>query len=114
MEAAYDEKILKTYWQLLIMPLLFVPYSYLNSNVIVKWLGCGCPKPDEFGNIIDSFNANDFTSAFWNVTALIVIIISLFNMRYLSNRLSKLVYMLLISAGSIFLAMKFYYLMQWN
>ena len=109
------KKIIKTYWQLLIMPVLVIPYSFLNTNVIVKWLGCGCPQIDEQGNIIENaFNANHFTLIFWNVAAIAVIIISLFNMRYLNKWYSKLIYVLLIAAGSIFLAMKFYYSMQWN
>ena len=109
------KKIIKTYWQLLIMPVLFVPYSILNNKIIVNWLGCGCPKIDEQGNAVSStFNANHFTLIFWNIIVLIVIIISLFNMKNLTKWYTKFIYVLLITVGSIFLAIKFYYAMQWN
>ena len=109
------KKIVKTYWQLLIMPVLFLPYHYLNTKVLVDWLGCGCPRLDEQGNeIINNFNANDFTRIFWLAMALIVIAISLFNMRNFAKWHSKLIYILLIAAGSIFLAFEFIRLMQWT
>jgi len=109
------KKIVKTYWQLLIMPVLFLPYQYLNSKVIVEWLGCGCPLVDEQGNeIVNNFNANDFTMLFWSVVALIVIIISIFNMRYLIKWYAKLTYILLIAVGSVYLVMRFCDLMRWK
>ena len=109
------KKIIKTCWQLLIMPVMFLPYHILNTKLLVDWLGCGCPKLDEQGNeIISSFNANDFTLIFWIVAAVVVIIISLFNMRNLAKWYSKLAYILLIAGGSVFLAFKFHTLMQWR
>ena len=109
------KKTLKTYWQLLIFPILYIPYSILNTNVIVKWLGCGCPSFDENGQAFENtFNANSFTSLFWNFIALVVIGISLFNMKHLTKWYYKVIYMMLIIAGSIFVAFRFYYSMQWN
>lgn len=36
---------------------------WANQQLLVKWLGCGCPVIDEFGNMVeDNFNANDFTA----------------------------------------------------
>ncbi len=60
----------KTKLALFLPFLLFVafpiPYARLNKAFIVKWLGCGCPKIDESGNMIDSyFSANSFTALFW-------------------------------------------------
>jgi len=109
------KKHIKTYWQIIIFPALYIPYSFINTKVIVKWLGCGCPKIDEHGNMIaNSFNANDFTLIFWNIIALIVIAISLFNMRNFTKWHYKLIYILLITAVSFFIAISFYYSMQWN
>ena len=109
------KKILKTYWQLLVMPALFFPYQFLNSNVLVDWLGCGCPRLDEQGNeFVNSFNANDVTRIFWLTAAVAVIAISLYNMRNFEKRSSKLIYILLIAAGSILLAFEFIRLMQWS
>jgi hypothetical protein len=109
------KKILKLYWQLLILPALYIPYHILNTKIIVKWLGCGCPQLDEHGHdVVNNFNANDFTMIFWNVVALIVIAISFFNARKLSKWYYKLLYIIFIVIGSFFVSMKFYYSMQWS
>lgn len=51
--------------------ILLIPYSWLNQEIIVEWLGCGCPVLDEFGNMVENkFNANDFTRLFWFFIAL--------------------------------------------
>ena len=60
---------------LLVPPALFpglhTAYSWLNRNFLGPWLGCGCPKKDEFGNLLEcQFNANDFSCIFWFVAAL--------------------------------------------
>ena len=76
------KKIFRRYWAVLIFPALYIPYYLLNQYVIVKWLGCGCPQIDENGNTItNNFNANDFTSIFWSLIALAVIVISIINMK---------------------------------
>jgi len=92
-----------------------MPYKLLNEKVIVEWLDCGCPKLGPQGEIIESgFNANNFTLIFWGATALSVIIISLFNMKQLTKWYYKLIYIALIAAGSTFVALQFYYSMQWR
>lgn len=109
------QKIIKLFWQLLLFPVLCIPYHLLNQFVIVKWLGCGCSKLDNEGNMIDQyFNANDFTLIFWCVIALTVIAISLFNMRKFARWYSRLLYIVLITVGSVFVAIQFYYSMQWR
>ena len=109
------KKVVKTYWQILIFPILYIPYSILNTKVIVKWLGCGCPTIDENGQTMkNTFNANTFTLFFWGIIAFIVIVISWFNMRNLTERRHKLIYMISIVAVSIFLAFLFYYSMLWR
>lgn len=108
------KKFFKLYGQILLFPLLFIPYSYLNSAVIVKWLGCGCPQIDEYGNvIISSFNANDFTRLFWAVIALIVLIISLFAMKHIHKGHLKALYILSILCICFFFIYFFSLFMQW-
>ena len=109
------KKFFQRYWQLIILPALYIPYKYLNKKVIVEWLGCGCPREEAQGIINERyFNANDFTLIFWSVISLVVIIISLFNMRQLSKWYYKLIYIVFIAVGSIFVALQFYYSMQWR
>lgn len=49
------KKFVKTFIWVLLLPLLFLPYSILNSEVLVEKFGCGCKE---------GFNANDFTAYF--------------------------------------------------
>ena len=50
---------------LLLFAVLLIPYSWLNSAVIVDIFGCGCPQVNEAGEIVHpTFNANDFTLLF--------------------------------------------------
>ncbi len=71
------KKVLLLAAPVLILLILFYPYGKLNSEVIVKWLGCGCPQIDASGNINTSvFNANDFTSLFWHGSALLLTALS--------------------------------------
>ena len=108
-------KLFKLYWQVLLFPVLYIPYSFINHKVIVKWLGCGCPSIDENGNAVFSkFNANDFTFLFWSLIALAVIIISAFNMRKIGKLNYKMLYSLSFIAICIFLVLTFCASMQWN
>lgn len=78
--------VIKLISPVLVFPVLFIPYQLLNSEVLVKWLGCGCPKVDASGEMIyDYFSANDFTAIFWLIIAVCVTILSGF--------LSKIVFM---------------------
>ena len=109
------KKTLKLFWQLLLFPLLYVPYRILNEQVIVKWLGCGCPRLDENGNMITNrFNANSFTLLFWGLIALAVVIVSVFNSAKIQKWYFKAIYITLISMASIVLALLFFYSMQWR
>lgn len=108
-------KLFKLYWQVLLFPILYIPYLIINQEFIVKWLGCGCPSVDENGNsVFSKFNANDFTFLFWSLIALTVIVISIFNMRKIEKLNYKVLYLLSIIAISIFLVLTFSASMQWK
>lgn len=110
----------KTVIILLIPVLLFfvlvVPYKYANQELIVDWLGCGCPQIDESGNLIENnFNANDFTRLFWSVITIIAAVISVF----LSKRIPKemlwlrILYVTAVIAVSLGISSMFYQSMMW-
>lgn len=110
----------KTVIILLIPVLLFfvlvVPYKYANQELIVDWLGCGCPQIDESGNLIENnFNANDFTRLFWSVITIIATVISVF----LSKRIPKemlwlrILYVTAVIVVSLGISSMFYQSMMW-
>lgn len=73
------KNIFKLSCPVLVFPVLFIPYAFLNSKVLVEWLGCGCPIIDASGEMIhDYFSANDFTGIFWFVIAVGVTVLSWF------------------------------------
>lgn len=102
---------------LLLFAILIIPYSWLNQQFIVEWLGCGCPKVDELGNIIQpDFNANDFTSLFWFFISLCVAIFSVI----LSKRIPKnkmwirVIYVTAMILVSLLFSYHLCKLMMWN
>ena len=54
---------------LAVFVVLYIPYSFINSNFIVDWFGCGCNP---------GFNANDFTRLFWSAASLGATVLSFF------------------------------------
>lgn len=102
---------------LLLFALLVVPYSWLNQNFLVDWLGCGCPQIDEFGNIYEPvFNANDFTACFWLAIAVIATIVSLFPGKRLfpDSILFRILYTVIVAAISLWIAWCLWRHMMWN
>ena len=100
----------------LLIFVLVVPYKYANQELIVDWLGCGCPQIDESGNLIENnFNANDFTRLFWSVITIIATVISVF----LSKRIPKemlwlrILYIAAVIAVSLCISSMFYQSMMW-
>ena len=96
---------------------LYIPYSWINQQFIVKWFGCGCPVIDEAGNMIqNNFNANDVTALFWLFISICVTTISMF----LSKRISKekkwfrILYVVSMFLISLFIMYHFYQMMMWN
>ena len=103
---------------LLLFFILLVPYSYVNNEMIVDWLGCGCPKVDvETGEMIhDYFSANDFTSYFWLAVSLCVTVVSAFLTKRLpKNKIwLKILYVVLMLAVSLFISSQFTKVIMWN
>jgi hypothetical protein len=102
---------------ILLFPLLFIPYWWLNSEFIVEWFGCGCPKVDEFGNMIDSyFNANHFTFLFWLFISACVTVISIF----ISKRIPKeklwlrILYIAVMLVISLLITRQLCHIMMWD
>lgn len=73
---------------LTLFPLLFYPYSLVNSRVIVNTFGCGCPVIDSGGNVTQKlFNANDFTACFWFAVAVGTVLLAFFqSKKVITNR----------------------------
>lgn len=103
---------------LLLFAILFIPYSWLNSAVIVEVFGCGCPQINESGEIIHpQFNANDFTLLFWLFISLCVTAISvLLSIKKLpSNKIwLRAIYVVSIFVASIIISYSFLQLMMWK
>ena len=102
---------------LLLFAILLVPYSWVNQQFIVDWLGCGCPVIDELGNMVENnFNANDFTALFWLFITVCVTVISMF----LSKRIPReklwlrILYMAGMFAISLFISYQFIQMMMWK
>ena len=102
---------------ILIFFVLVVPYNWANREFIVDWLGCGCPKFDETGNVITpDFNANDFTALFWSLISLCTTVISIF----LSKRIPKeimllrILYVVCVLVISLLISYLFCQAMMWN
>ena len=102
---------------LLLFAILFVPYSWVNQQFIVKWLGCGCPISDDFGNWVENyFNANDFTALFWLFISICTTVISVF----LSKRIPKekmwfrVLYVVGMLAVSLLITYLFHQMLMWN
>ena len=102
---------------ILLFFVLVVPYKYANQEIIVDWLGCGCPQIDEMGNLIENnFNANDFTRLFWNVIAVIATVISVFLSKIIPNRvfILRVIYVLSVFVVSLAISYSFSQSMLWN
>ena len=103
---------------LLLFVILIGPYSWLNVNLLVDLFGCGCPKVDEFGEIIHpDFNANDFTELFWRFISLCVAIISVILSIKLISKNSlwlRVLYIILMFVLSLFITYILCQSMMWK
>lgn len=109
-------KILCLVLPILLFFLLFIPYSWANSEFIVDWLGCGCPVLDGNGNAIENnFNANDFTACFWLFVSVCATVMSVFLSKLLPKGKIwlKILYVSGVFAVSLALSHWFYQSMLW-
>ena len=84
----------------------YIPYSFINSQFIVNWLGCGCTP---------GFNANDFTRLFWLVYSICVTVISFFvSKQHLSKVWLKVIYVICMLAITLCLSVPFCQSMMWK
>ena len=85
---------------------LYIPYSAINSKLIVDWFGCGCNS---------GFNANDFTRLFWFVASVIMMILSfVFSKKHLHKIWMRVIYALCVLAITFALSIPFCQSMMWK
>jgi hypothetical protein len=112
-----NQKISPAYlvFPVLLFPVWYIPYRWVNENFIVKWLGCGCPTVDEFGNTVSAaFNANDFTALFWGAIAILATVLAVvFSKKLLQGGL-RVLYIVGVFAVSAGLAYWFTQMMLWR
>ena len=105
---------------LLLFVVLVIPYSWVNQQFIVEWLGCGCPVIDEFGNLVENtalyFNANDFTAFFWSFISLCVTIISIFFSKHIPKEKMwiRVLYVVGMFLVSLLITRQFCQMMMWK
>jgi len=102
---------------LLLFAVLLIPYSWVNQQYIVKWLGCGCPQIDELGNIVLSdFNANDFTALFWLFISVCATVFSIFLSKQIPRTKIwlRILYIIAICVGSLWITHQFTQMMMWK
>ena len=101
----------------LLLIICLVPYSWINQHFIVKWLGCGCPTIDEFGNLVENrFSANDFTNMFWSLISIISILLSILLSKkiFKGNLIFRVLYIISIFVISISISYQFIQMMMWK
>ncbi len=111
------KEILILVMPLLLFAVLLTPYSWVNREFIVDWLGCGCPTLDSNGNMIESrFNANDFTALFWVFVSLCVTVWAIFLSRRISKNMMwmRAIYIIAMFAVSIAISYNLHQQMMWN
>ncbi len=100
---------------LLLFAFLIIPYSWLNQEYIVEWFGCGCPKIDSNGNMIEGyFNANDFTALFWLFVSVCATVLAWFLSKRITKTWLRVIYTVAILIISFFISSRLHQLMMWN
>ena len=104
-------KVVKLFWQLAILPILYIPYRILNETVLINILGCSCSTDGIGREVID---ANDFTKLFFSIVVIAIIVISVYKVKSISKLSFKVIYMISIVCICIFIANIFYQSMLWK
>lgn len=100
----------------LVFSLLYLPYSLLNSAVIVEIFGCGCPTVTTDGSATRAlFTANDFTACFWFAVAVGTVLMAFFqSKRVVTTRIPlRVLYLTGIAVMSLAFMLVFNRLMMW-
>lgn len=107
-------QVVTLFWQILIYPVLYFPYQWLNTTVLVKKFGCGCPVVSTEGEqILRSFNANTITNYVWTGIFILVLLISLLQMRKIIGWRARVYYIGGIAVVSLLLTAGFIEGMKW-
>lgn len=88
------KKLIRLFWQLLLFPALYFPYRWFHQAVLVNNLGEGASR---LGENQQSLYCNDFTWFFWWGIALVVFVISLFQLRKIKRWQYKALYLIVIA-----------------
>lgn len=111
-------KILCLALPILLFFVLVIPYSWVNGEYIVDWLGCGCPvyNEDTGTTVTNKFNANDFTACFWLFITVCATVMSVFLTKLLPKGKAwlKILYVVGVFAVSLAISYWFYQNMMWN
>lgn len=104
---------------LFLFAILLLPYSWLNSAVIVDVFGCGCTEIDESGKLItySKINANDVTALFWMFVAICATVLAIFiSIKKIPREKNwlRVVYVVGIFVISLFIAYSFSQMMLWK
>ena len=113
---SFLKRALLLLFPIFILPLIAIPYQWLNSEYLVKWLGCGCPQVDEFGNTVyPAFNANDFSACFWAIICLLDLI-ALFPLsgKLVADDTNRLIYRFLAAVVVLITCCLLYSFMMWD
>jgi hypothetical protein len=101
---------------LLLFVILFIPYAWLNGHFIVDWLGCGCPRVDEFGNDVrPALSANGFTALFFLFVSVCVTVIAVFLSQRIPRRKMwlRILYVAGMLLASLLMTAHFYRILMW-
>lgn len=91
---------------IVVFMVLYIPYSFLNSRLIVNWLGCGCNS---------GFNANDFTRLFWLFVSVCTAVVSFFaSKKNLNKSWMRVIYAICILLITLYLSILFCRSMMWK
>ena len=86
---------------ILLFPIWYIPYRWVNENYIVNWLG----HPKDVAPT--SFNVNDVTAIFWVAVSILATILSVtFSKKLLSGKL-RVLYIIGVFVVSLGLAYLF-------
>ena len=88
------KKLIRLFWQLLLFPALYFPYRWFHQAVLINNLGEGASR---LGENQQSLYCNDFTWFFWWGIALVVFVISLFQLRKIKRWQYKALYLIVIA-----------------